>query len=244
MKFSNALIFGQNRYAIEIAKNLKENYADILFFIKDDTKISKELENYKVLKFDLSDDWSDFEIDRFDIDINSSIVFCVLDDEAENIFLTISIRSHFKDIPIISVSKNQESVYKLKMAGANKVIPIVETTADMISSLVENPISSKVLESFLYDESNLKVVQIEVENAEIFDGKFPADIDWSRYRGIIVLAVMHKDLSSEFIYSSKAKHKTLKNGDMLVVVGYEDDIKEFEKTVGRRTYVDWSYWSR
>ena len=69
------------------------------------------------------------------------------------------------------------------------------------------------------------------------------NIDWTRYNGILVLAVMHEDMKSEFIYSSRAKRHVIREGDILVVVGYEEDIKEFEKKIGSERYVNWSHWS-
>jgi K+/H+ antiporter YhaU regulatory subunit KhtT len=110
--------------------------------------------------------------------------------------------------------------------------------------MLHKPLSSRVLHDILYTEGSLKIAQIEVQNEEIFNEKYISDIDWSRFEGIIVLSIMHKDLSTDFIYSSKAKRSKLKNGDMLIIVGYEADIEIFEKQVGGRVYVNWSDWSR
>jgi len=239
MNRKRALIFGANKYAIEIANSVKELY-DIDFFVTDEaTQINFDGE-YTRHVFDLSDDWYNTEIFE---DAKNSIVFCVLDEESENVFLAISLRSNFEKLVLVAIATNKESVNKLKMAGVNKVIPIEQTTAEIISDIIHNPVSSRVLHEILYEKSDLKLAQIEVENAEIFGGEFPAEIDWSRYQGIIVLSIMHKDFSTEFIYSSKAKRHKLKNGDMIIVVGYEADIVEFEKLVGSRKYVNWSDWS-
>ena len=232
-------IFGNNKYALEIARSVQDSYEIVFFVPEDDPEVEFEGEYSKSL-FDLSDAWYNEEIL---LEQSRGILFCALDSEAENIFLTISLRSRFKDRIIISIAANKESVEKLKIAGANRVIPIEQTTAEIISDIVHNPISSKVLHGILYEQSGLKLVQIEVQNAEVFGGEYPADIDWSRYRGIVVLSIIHKDLKSEFIYSSKAKRHKLKNGDMIIVVGYEADIVEFEKLIGSRKHVGWSDWS-
>jgi len=234
-----AFIFGNTKYAIEIANSVKTLY-DIEFFVT-----SKECEidfegKYIRNVFDLSDEW--YNEEKFQ-DYHNIIAFCALEEEAENTFLAISLRLNFEKLVIVAIAKNKESVEKLKMAGVNKVIPIEQTTAEIISDIIHNPIASQVLHGILYEKSDLKLAQIEVENAEIFGGEYPADIDWSRYRGIVVLSIMHQDLSTEFIYSSKAKRTKLKNGDMIIVVGYEADIQEFEKLVGSRRYVNWSDWS-
>jgi len=239
-KESSVLIFGYNKFAKEIANSVRKSYKNIIFYTKviDDSVDINEKDDIRI--FDFTDDWEDLEKS---IDIKNSLAFCTMNSEAENVFLTISLRAHFEDLLIVALATNRESEHKLKMAGANKIVPIVETTADIITNMIEKPISNKVLHDILYSDNALKVAQIEVENAEIFDGEFPADIDWSRYRGILVLSIMHQDLSTEFIYSSKAKRNSLQNGDILIVVGYEVDIKEFEQLIGSRKYVSWSNWS-
>ena len=232
-------IFGNNKYAIEIANSVKSVY-DIEFFVTDEECEIDFDGEYVRNVFDLSDAW--YNEEKF-ADYENTILFCALDTEAENIFLAISLRSNFKHLIIVAIATNKESVEKLKLAGVNKVIPIEQTTAEIISDIIHNPVASKVLHEILYEKSDLKLAQIEVENAEIFGEEFPADIDWSRYRGVVVLSIMHKDLTTEFIYSSKAKRHKLRNGDMIIVVGYENDIQEFEKLVGSRRYVNWSDWS-
>jgi len=230
MKSTGALIFGFNEYGMEIAKNIQNKYKDVTLFNldKSDFMIIQDVD-YTLRMFDLSDDWDDIE-EEFDMD--KSIIFCAIRDEAKNIFLTISLRSYFKDATIISLANNQENVNKLKMAGATKVIPIVETTADIITNMLKKPIATEILHKILYEDSSLKIAQIKITNIEYFKDKFPAEIDWSNKYGVLVLSIVHKDMSKEFIYSSISKHTYLVEGDILVVVGYDADLQEFKKKIG------------
>jgi len=233
MKESSALIFGYNEYGIEIARNIVNKYTNITIFTLGDIPISLDNKfNFNIEKFDLSDDW-DYIDSKYHLE--ESKIFCALMEESENIFLTIALRSVFTNISIIALAKNNEDANKLKMAGANKVIPIVETTANIITDMLKKPILTEVLHDILYEDGELKVVQIKVTKAEYFDNKYPADIEWSRYHGILVLSIVHEDMSKEFIYSSKSKHNFIKNGDILIVVGYEADLNDFKKVVGDYT---------
>ncbi len=238
MAKTTALIFGYNKFTHEIVTNVVDKYEYIKIFSLDEEDVEKS--NGRVEIFDLSDEWSKL---RKNVDIEHSMAFCLLEDNAENIFLTISLRANFKDLTIIAVATNNESANKLKMAGASKVIPIVETTSDIIANMLEKPISSKVLHSILYEESDLKIAQIKIDKESHFKDEQLTSIDWTRYNGIIVLSVMHENMKSEFIYSSKAKHHVIREGDILIVVGYEADIQEFEKKIGSKRYVNWSHWS-
>ncbi len=238
MSDTTALLFGFNNYSIEILKNVENQYDNVKIYSlhEEDTKI----DNYTIGHFDLSDNWQKMEDD---INIEKSVAFCVLEETAENVFLVISLRSTYEDLSIIAVASHKEDANKLLMAGANKVIPLVETTADIITNMLENPISNDVLHEILYEESALKIAQIKIGKESHFKDEELSSIDWSHYNGIIVLSVMHKDMKSEFIYSSKAKHHVIQEEDVLVVVGYEKDIQEFEKRIGSHRYVSWNNWS-
>ncbi len=241
MKKAGALIFGYNVYAFEVAKNVLHKYEDVhIFKLKEDIDKLEESEVFSVKSFDLSDKWDDL---KNDFDLENSTVFCALEDDAQNIFLTISLRASFKGLTIIALSKNRESANKLSLAGANKVIPLVQTTAGIITDILEKPIVTEVLHKILYEKSSLKIAQIQVQKDNIFEGKYPSDVEWSKEHGIIVLSVIQKDMSSTFIYSSKAKHHKIISGDIFVVVGYENDIVEFENLIGGRCDVDWCNWS-
>ena len=219
MKENTALIFGRNEYTFEIEKNIASEYKHIYTFtLEEDAQES----------FDLSDNWDAL---RKKVDIQECIAFCILEDIAENIFLTISLRDTFKDLTIIALSSDIENTDKLMLAGATRVLPSLETTANIIVEMLEKPIVTKVLHNILYEESDLKIAQIKIEDDTFFDGKYPTDIEWSKDYGIIVISVVHEDNSSEFIYSSKATHHVVRSGDIFVVVGYDADIKEFEKLI-------------
>ncbi len=227
-----ALLFGFNEYSLEIKKSIAFKFDTIELFSLEDNEHSN--------KFDLSDDWFELE-DRFDME--NSIAFCVLQDDATNIFLTLSLRAKFKNLKIIAFCTNKESAHKLTLAGADKVIPLVQTTASMISDMLRKPIVTKVMHGILYEKSDLKIAQIRVEKDASFIGKHPFEVDWGKDYGIIVLSVMQDDIDSSFIYSSKAKHKAIQTGDILIVVGYDNEIIEFESLIGSQCEVNWGNWS-
>jgi len=229
MTKKSALIFGYNEYTLEIEKSISSYYDDIHIFKLNEEIKQDELSSYHISSFDLSDDWDDL---KSCMDMNNCVAFCVLEDMAENIFLTISLRDTFKDLIIVALAEDKESTDKLMLAGASRVLPTTQTTANIIVEILEKPIVTEVLHHILYEQSSLKISQIKVGKSNFFDGKYPADIDWSRDHGIIVISIVHEDMSSEFIYSAKEKHHNIRCGDIFVVVGYEEDINSFEKLIG------------
>lgn len=231
MKEKIALIFGYNDYTLEIEKNIRSLYEKIYIFKLNEEEFIKDESKDGIKSFDLSDNWD--ELDQL-ADIEECVAFCVLEDMAKNIFLTISLRDTFKELMIIALAQDRESMNKLMLAGASRVIPSTQSTANVIVEMLEKPIVREVLHHILYEKSNLKIAQITVNDDQCFNGQYPADIDWSRDHGVIVLSVVHEDMSTEFIYASKVKHQQIKKGDIFVVVGYDTDIEEFEKLLGRK----------
>lgn len=230
MKNRAALIFGYNDYALEIAKNITDEYENIyLYSLNSEQDTLKNRSGFKVKSFDLSDRWDDLSDN---IDIQNSIAFCVLEDSAENIFLTISLRSSFANLNIIALSNNKQTANKLQMAGANKVIPLVQTTAEMISEMLQKPIVKDVFHKILFESGALKIAQVKINENNDYIGKAISDIDWSSKYGVMVLAIVNEDMSSEFVYSSKIKHHIISKNNMFIIVGYEADIREFEKMTG------------
>ncbi|WP_321777995.1 TrkA C-terminal domain-containing protein [Sulfurimonas sp.] len=220
---NNALLFGDNEFTSEIQNNIAEHYKNIqVFKLNSDDEYS----------FDLSDNWDDLSKKY---NMNDCIVFCNLENMAENIFLTISLRDSFKDLNIIALSRDKESSDKLLLAGATRILPTTQTTANTIVEILEKPIVTKIFHDILYGDSALKIAEIKVQEHTVLDGKYPSDIEWSREHGIIVIAIVQDDMKRKFIYSSKAKHHIIKSGDIFVVIGYEQDIKDFEKLIGNKS---------
>ncbi|WP_324170757.1 TrkA C-terminal domain-containing protein [Sulfurimonas sp.] len=220
---NNALLFGDNEFTIEIQNNISQHYKNVqVFKLNTDDEYS----------FDLSDDWDELSKKY---DMTDCIVFCNLENMAENIFLTISLRDSFKHLNIIALSQDKESSDKLLLAGATRILPTTQTMANTIVEILEKPIVTKVFHDILYKNSALKIAEIKLKEETILDGKYPSDIEWSREHGIIVISIVHEDMKREFIYSSKEKHHMIKSGDTFVVVGYEQDIKDFKKFIGNKS---------
>ena len=116
MIYRSAVVFGFNEYAKQIALQISGEYQSFAIFVMNEAeKEAAKLAGFETELFDLSEDWKSIE-ERFDI--NDLIVFCALDNDAENVFLTISLRAAFDQLPIIALAGDHESADKMKSAGA------------------------------------------------------------------------------------------------------------------------------
>ncbi len=225
----DAIIFGYNEYARQIAANIDSQFRSVRLYVQTQAEINAANERgYNVALFDLGDEWDDIA-QAYDVD--ELLIFCALENDAENVFLTISLRAAFSEVTIISLGTNQESANKLKIAGANKVMPILQTTANVITEILEKPIVTELMHNILYEESKLEIAQIPIEEGSPFVGMYLYDVAWHEEYGVIILAVVDRELSTSFIFTSKGHNHKIDPGDLLVVIGYEHDIKNFEATI-------------
>jgi voltage-gated potassium channel len=233
MTKKEAVVFGYNEYAKQIAKQIDSKYRSVRLYVLGEASLQKaKEEGFDAALFDLSDNWD--EIERF-YTIEELLVFCALDDDAENIFLTISLRATFQELYIVSLARNQESANKLKIAGANKIVPILQTTANIITEILEKPVVTDVLHGILYEKSDIKIAQVTIGEDADAVGKKVQEIAGERSYGVIILAVVDDEMSApSFVFTSKGSGHTVKAGDILIVLGYDNEIKTFERKMGGR----------
>jgi len=230
MKYSSAIVFGFNEYAKQIIRQISGEYPSFSVFVMSEEELNAvRSAGYEGELFDLGENWQSIQ-KRFDL--NSLIVFCALQNDAENVFLTISLRSVFWDLPIIALAGEHESARKLKSAGANKVMPILQITASVIAEMLEKPIVNEVIHDILYENSALKIVQISVPENSFIVGKHLYDIDWANEFDVIVLAIVDHELSATFSFTSKGHNHHIDPDDILVIVGYEDKINILSRAIG------------
>ncbi len=229
MKYRGAIVFGYNEYAKQIALQIVDDYETFAVFVKNEAEYSAAKESgFAVEQFDLSENWESLK--RFDL--QSLIVFCALEDDAENVFLTISLRSIFWDIPIIALAGDYESSAKLKSAGANKVMPKLQITANIITEMLEKPTVTEVLHDILYEESSLKIAQITIPKNSFLVGQHLHDIDFSKEYDVLVLAIVDHALSATFSFTAKGHNHHIDPENILVVIGYDEKIEALKSAIG------------
>lgn len=225
-----AAVFGFNEYAKQIAHQIHDIYSEFVIYVLNEAEKSQaDAAGYEAELFDLSEDWKIIE-DRFNPE--RMIAFCALDNDAENIFLTISLRSTFEDLPIIALAQDQESSAKIKSAGANKVMPILQITANVIADMLEKPTVTEVLHDILYEKSSLMIAQIVVSEGSFLVGKHLHDIELAEQFDVVVLAIVDHQMGATFSFTSRGHNHHIDPDDILIVVGYEEKIAKLVKALG------------
>lgn len=232
MMYRSAAVFGFNEYSRQIAHQVRNIYQDFaLFVISEEEKKEAMQAGFLVEVFDLSEDWHGIE-QKFDV--HNLIVFCALANDAENVFLTISLRATFEKLNIVALAQDNESAIKMKSAGANKVLPSLQIAANVISDMLEKPVVTKVLHDVLFEDGSLNVVEIEVTHHSAFVGKYLHEIHFKSQYDVILLAIVDHEMGTTFSFASKGHNHHIDAGDILVVIGYQDKLDALVDVVRRR----------
>ncbi|MDP1785542.1 MAG: NAD-binding protein [Sulfuricurvum sp.] len=234
MMARSAAVFGFNEYSRQIANQVRDIYQDFaLFVISEEEKKEALQAGFLVELIDLSEDWQGIERQ---FDVESLIVFCALANDAENVFLTISLRATFDKLNIVALAQDNESAIKMKSAGADKVLPSLQIAASVISDMLGKPIVTKVLHEVLYEDGLLNIIEIEVTKDSEFVGKYLHDIHFKSEYDVILLAIVDHELGTTFSFASKGHNHHIDPGDILVVIGYQDKLDALIRAV-RKVHV-------
>ena len=237
MKFESVIIFGYNEFAHEIAKQIEYSYDYLhIFALTEEKKEQAIHDGFNSSLFDLSDEWD--EIVKIK-DISKVLAYCALEKDEENTFLTISLHATFPELFIVALATDIESANKLKIAGASKVLSIVQTTSEMIRDYLEKPTLSMVLQSILFQDSSLKLAQVNIEKDASLIGTELHTIDWKKHYNVIILAITQDRINFKYLFTAKGHYYKISEGDILVVIGYTDEIEIFKKEVNHHE-INWS----
>jgi len=225
-------IFGYGNHGKFIARGLNSEDFDIIIVVA--TK-----ENYKSAKVDgfenvlLMDVTNDDELKKISLNDDTQLV-CVMDDEHLNVFLTLSLRSLYPNIYILSISDSINVTKKLKMAGANKVIDLYEVSANEIYNLLDRPVATQLLEEFVLNKNGITFKEMVIPQNSFLDGKMVDDIDFAKY-GVLLVGMIDEEMGHSFVFITAGIEHKLDSGDTMVCVGYSDKLKEFEYLIQKES---------
>ena len=223
------IIFGYNEYAKNIADNFKLTEAKVHSYVlsEEEAQMAKR-DGVEVSLIELKDEWDGIIPVQ---EIDNIVCFCAIRDDAQNIFLTISLRAAFEDLHIIALGASKHSAEKLRLAGANKAIAKLETTANMIVQSLEEPAVVEVMGEILAHNKELRMAEITIGETSSLQGKYLHDVEIHKAHNIIIVAVADRETEANFSFTAEGYNHALDADDVLVVIGKEKDITAFEKAI-------------
>jgi len=155
---------------------------------------------------------------------------CVMEDEHLNVFLTLSLRSLFKESRILAISDSIHTTKKLKMAGADKVVDLYEVSANKIHNILRRPVATQLLESFVSGQDDIGFREMLIPPNSFLEGKQTDEVDFAPY-GVLLVGMIDEALGHAFVFITAGINHELNDGDTIVCIGPEEKLRDFEEMI-------------
>jgi voltage-gated potassium channel len=149
-----------------------------------------------------------------------------VDSDERNVFITLTARALNPALFIVARSSYQDSVEKLRRAGANQVVSPYLMGAHRMAALAVRPVAVDVLDAMLYGESmDLVVEEFVVPGTSRLLGRTLGD-SGIRTAGANVLAIRKR---SGQLRINPPDSQVLESDDLVVAIGTRDQVKATER---------------
>ena len=225
----NIAVFGYNRLSYEAISRIDTETYIVSVFDYKPANIEMAVEkgiNAAMIEFRSDDDLKA-------VGIGSSIdtLFCCLDDDSENVFLTLSARALDKDLQIIAIIENPEAAEKLLAAGANKIIDPYQICGRKIHDMLTRPDITELFDHTVFGRHDLNLAEVVVPENSFLQDVYISRLEIDTHYNLILIGIINKQLSDRMYFVAEERDRKLNPGDTLVILGPSREIRAFKKDV-------------
>jgi len=222
MPMTSIAIFGYHSTAVEVATYLRSRDYRITIIEDDEENLARaRYAGFETARLDYRDD---AELKKLGLGKEIEIVFSLFPEDAENVFLVISVRALAPKVRIFTIAHGPQAVPKLIAAGANKVVDTHAITGHRIVDILDRPIITEILDNTLFGQADLSMAEVPVLAESSLNGRRVKDIELENNYNLILVGIVDREMGDNFIYSTEGHNHQLDEGDVLVVIGPNDEI--------------------
>lgn len=225
------IICGYEKIAKELAKKLKKSPHKTIVLDSDIARV-REAKQDGFLAMNYSPG-SVESYSKLNIDIKKEVkaILCLREDDVENVYTALTVRSMDSDVFILSLLIKDINRKKLEFAGVDHIVYPQELVGLITKELVGKPAAFEVIHQFRSEYTNVDIQEIALTERMVEHYPNVGVLKNRKYK-VIILGVFKGD-SSHF-YFNPVDSTLLENGDYLLCVGYGVFIREFEKSLYKR----------
>ena len=166
---------------------------------------------------------------------NAKGLISALPHDDSNVFVVLSARQLNKSLRIITQATNPQSIVKMKLAGADKVISPYRTAGrNMANSMLRPSVRDFLDEALDQNQTNLQIEEIHLSENSSVVGKTIKDTGMGDLTGAVILAI--QELGKKRIDSSQATLLTtsiLKKDHIIIALGTETQLTTLKRIVNK-----------
>lgn len=226
------IVAGAGPVAQEVARQLQNRGELVRMIDLDPDRLDKARQSgFQVEKVNLQDDE---ELLSLGLDTEVDVFFSLLENDADNVFLVISIRALAPDLPIVSISESEDTVQRLTAAGATKVIDPYQISGYRIYEMVHRPVIAELMDRAVFGKGvDLEIAEIPVPAGSFVDGQYLDQLSLSSRYNLVVLGVVDRDYGDQLIFATNPKRHRIDVNDIIVVIGQEEELERLRRDVTR-----------
>ena len=212
------VVIGLGRFGGSIVRTLIELGMEVMAIDRDEDKVNaySAIATHAVV----ADSTDESVLKSLGIRNFDHVIVAIGDDIQASILTTLIL----KELGVENITVKAQNDYHEKIVRRIGADHVVHPERDMGRRLAHNVVSNSVLDYLeLSDEHSI----VEIVASEKLDGNTILDLDIRAKYGINIVAIKRKN---DIIVSPQANEVIL-SGDILIVIGADNDINRFEKKV-------------
>jgi voltage-gated potassium channel len=157
------------------------------------------------------------------------------DDDADNLYITLSARAVKSDLFIVARASNEEAAKKLRLAGADRIVQPYQAAGRVMANLILRPQVTDFVDVVTTASGNdLRFEEIEVTSACGQGGRSIRQLDVRKESGALIVALRKRDGTFDTTPTPEA---VLEVGDVLIAAGTDDELRALERIFASRETV-------
>ncbi|MEO1954712.1 MAG: ion transporter [Campylobacterales bacterium] len=225
------IICGYENIAKEVAKKLINSHFEVLVLDEDEHRVlNAKKDGLTVLDYDPGaiDSYKKLNID---LSTRVKAILCLREDDVENVYTALTVRSLSKDVYMMSLLINQANRNKLLHSGVNEILYDKEFIGLVVKEYVGQPVAFEAIHEFRSEDSKVKIKEITITERIVSTVAMVKELENKSFR-VLLLGIYKK--SSKRFFFNPLEDTLLESGDIILVMGNYMFIKEFEKNLAHK----------
>ena len=222
------IICGYENIAKEVARKLTKSKFDVLVLDDDEHRVQNaKKDGLNVLDYNPA---SIESYEKLNIDLSQKVkaILCLREDDVQNVYTALTVRSINKDVYLLSLLINQTNRNKLLYSGVNEILYDKEFIGLIVREYVGQPVAFEAIHELRSENSNIKIKEIALTQRIVENITFVKNLENVNFR-VLILGV-YKKTSKRFFFNP-IDSTLLESGDIILVMGNYVFIKEFERSL-------------
>lgn len=153
-------------------------------------------------------------------------ILCLREDDVENVYTALTVRSINQDVFIMSLLINQINRNKLLHSGVNEILYDKEFVGLVAREYVGQPVAFEAIHTIRSESGSIRMEEIPITERVLKHFATVGELKNTEFR--VVILGIHKKSHGRFLFNP-IDSTFLESGDFLLVIGNYMFIKEFNK---------------